>query len=62
MMSYHPEVPQMIETFNLNLYDIYSYVHMKPLHSMFMKGNEVTLREYINPKNLASLLIFGIPL
>ena len=23
----------------------YSYVHMKPLLSMFMKGNEVTLRE-----------------
>ena len=23
MMSYHPGAPQMIETFNLNLYDIY---------------------------------------
>ena len=24
---------------------MYGYVHMKPLLSMFMKGNEVTLRE-----------------
>ena len=30
-------------TLGFNFQNMYSYVHMKPLQSMFMKGNEVTL-------------------